>query len=209
MLTQAQYTLLTGVVQRRSFPRGTRIIRAGEPTSSLYVIMSGRMQVVVQDGKGREVILAILRPGDFFGEMGLIDEQPRSASVVAREACELLTLAKQDLQAVLETNFDLTMTVARGLVKRLREADARIGSLALLDVYGRVAQALLHESEMVEGERIVSGHLSRIDIAKMIGASREMVTRVVKDLERRGLIEVRGTDIVLRDRLFAHSDCFL
>lgn len=202
MLSEAQRAVLTNVVQWRSFARGSTIIEAGDTTRSLYIIVSGRVQVVMGDDAGDEVILAILRPGEYFGEMGLIDDLPRSASVVAREPCELLTLSKHGFAGCLRENFDLTMAVARGLVKRLRDADTRIGSLALLDVYGRVAQLLLQMAEDVEGRRVITPRLSRLDIAKMIGASREMVGRVMKDLQARGYIEVKGASIVLRDPVF-------
>ena len=152
---------------------------------------------VTLDGEG----IAELGPGEFFGEMGLIDDSPRSASVVAMESCELLSVTKRDFKKCLAENFEMSMAVMRGLVRRLREADRKIGSLALLDVYGRVARLLLDMSETVEGEKIVTKRLPKQDIAKMIGASREMVSRVMKDLQMGGYIEVRGSNIVLRDTI--------
>ena len=135
VLPENQIGLLTSAVSRKSFPRGTTIIAAGDVTESLYVIISGRLKVMISDDEGREVILAILGPNEFFGEMGLIDDAPRSASVAALEACELLSLSKRDFKRCLADNFEMAMTVMKGLVKRLREADAKIGSLALMDVY--------------------------------------------------------------------------
>jgi len=202
-LPEQQLALLTSVVSRKSFSRGTTIIAAGDTTESLYVIISGRLKVMMSDDEGREVILAILSPNEFFGEMGLLDDHPRSASVVAIEACELLTLAKRDFKKCLAENFEMTMTVMRGLVKRLREADQKIGSLALMDVYGRVARLLLEMSEVVDGQKVVTKKLAKQDIAKMIGASREMVSRVMKDLQAGGIIEVRPGAIVLRDTILA------
>ena len=155
----------------------------------------------MSDSEGKEVILAILGPGEFFGEMGLIDDSPRSASVVAMESCELLSVTKRDFKKCLAENFEMSMAVMRGLVRRLREADRKIGSLALLDVYGRVARLLLDMSETVNGEKVVTKRLPKQDIAKMIGASREMVSRVMKDLQMGGYIEVRGSTIVLRDTI--------
>jgi CRP/FNR family transcriptional regulator, cyclic AMP receptor protein len=200
-LTEHQLAVLTNVVSRKSFARGTIIIAAGDTTESLYVIISGRLKVMMSDDEGREVILAILGPTEFFGEMGLIDDHPRSASVVAIEACELLTLYKRDFKNCLAENFEMTMTVMRGLVKRLREADQKIGSLALMDVYGRVARLLSEMSETVEGQKMVTKKLAKQDIAKMIGASREMVSRVMKDLQAGGYIEVRPGSILLRDKI--------
>ena len=186
VLPENQLSTLTSAVSRKSFPRGTTIIAAGDVTESLYVVISGRLKVMISDDEGREVILAILGPNEFFGEMGLIDDAPRSASVAALEACELLSLSKRDFRRCLAENFEMAMTVMRGLVKRLREADQKIGSLALMDVYGRVAHLLLDMAETIDGQKVVTRKLAKQDIAKMIGASREMVSRVMKDLQSGG-----------------------
>lgn len=196
-----QLRMLTGVVTRRSASRSTTIMAAGDATDSLYIVLSGRLKVMMSDEDGKEVILSILGPGEFFGEMGLIDDEPRSATVVTIEPCELLAINKRDFKKCLAENFEMAMAVMRGLVRRLREADRKIGSLALLDVYGRVARLLLDMAENVNGEKIVTKRLPKQDIAKMIGASREMVSRVMKDLQTGGYIEMRGSNIVLHDTI--------
>jgi CRP/FNR family cyclic AMP-dependent transcriptional regulator len=196
-----QLRMLVTVVTRRSAPRASLIMAAGDPTDSLYIVISGRLKVMMGDAEGKEVILSIIGPGEFFGEMGLIDDSPRSASVVAIEPCELLSLSRRDFKKCMAENFEMTITVMKGLVRRLREADRKIGSLALLDVYGRVARLLLDMSEDVNGQKMVTKRLPKQDIAKMIGASREMVSRVMKDLQLGGYIEVRGSTIVLRDTI--------
>jgi len=196
-----QLRALATMVVRKSAPRSNTIMAGGDPTDSLYIVLSGRLKVMMSDSDGKEVILSILGPGEFFGEMGLIDEAPRSASVVTIEPCELLQLAKRDFNKCLAENFEMAMAVMRGLVRRLREADRKIGSLALLDVYGRVARLLLDMAETVDGEKLVTKRLPKQDIAKMIGASREMVSRVMKDLQVGGYIEMRGSTIVLRDTI--------
>ncbi len=196
-----QLRALATMVVRKSAPRSNTIMAGGDPTDSLYIVLSGRLKVMMSDSDGKEVILSILGPGEFFGEMGLIDEAPRSASVVTIEPCELLQLAKRDFNKCLAENFEMAMAVMRGLVRRLREADRKIGSLALLDVYGRVARLLLDMAETVDGEKLVTKRLPKQDIAKMIGASREMVSRVMKDLQMGGYIEMRGSMIVLRDTI--------
>ncbi len=196
-----QLRTLTTVVTRRSAPRGSIIMAAGDPTDSLYIVISGRLKVMMGDADGKEVILSILGPGEFFGEMGLIDDSPRSASVLTIEPCELLAIAKRDFKKCLAENFEMAMGVMKGLVRRLREADRKIGSLALLDVYGRVARLLLDMAETVDGQKMVTKRLPKQDIAKMIGASREMVSRVMKDLQMGGYIEVRGSSILLRDTI--------
>ena len=164
-------------------------------------MLSGRLKVMMSDAEGKEVILTILGPGEFFGEMGLIDDNPRSASVVAIEPCELLAITRRDFKKCMTDNAEMAMAVMRGLVRRLREADRKIGSLALLDVYGRVARLLLDMAEDVNGQKVVTKRLPKQDIAKMIGASREMVSRVMKDLQTSGFIEMRGSTILLRDNI--------
>ncbi|MFZ1908808.1 MAG: Crp/Fnr family transcriptional regulator [Burkholderiales bacterium] len=196
-----QLRALATVVTRRSVARGATIMVAGDQTDSLYIILSGRLKVMMSDAEGKEVILSILGPGEFFGEMGLIDDSPRSASVLAIEPCELLSIAKRDFNKCLAENFEMAMAVMRGLVRRLREADRKIGSLALLDVYGRVARLLLDMADTVDGQKMVTKRLPKQDIAKMIGASREMVSRVMKDLQLGGYIEMRGSTIVLHESI--------
>ena len=195
--------LLATLVTRKSVTRGTTIMVAGDPTDSLYIVISGRLKVMMSDAEGKEVILAILGSGEYFGEMGLIDDAPRSASVVSIESCELLCVAKREFKRCLAENFEMSMAVMRGLVKRLREADRKINSLALLDVYGRVARLLIDMSEEVDGHKVVTKRLPKQDIAKMIGASREMVSRVMKDLQIGGFIEMRGSAILLRETILA------
>jgi len=182
-------------------PRASVIMAAGDQIDSLYIVIAGRLKVMMGDSDGKEVILSLIGPGEFFGEMGLIDDSPRSASVITIEPCELLSISKRDFKKCLAENFEMSMAVMRGLVRRLREADRKIGSLALLDVYGRVARLLLDMSEDVNGQRMVTKRLPKQDIAKMIGASREMVSRVMKDLQMGGYIEMRGSSIVLRDTI--------
>ncbi|HXR59644.1 MAG TPA: Crp/Fnr family transcriptional regulator [Burkholderiales bacterium] len=197
--SQEELRALVPMVLRRSATRGMTIMHEGDPTDCLYVIMSGRLKVMMGEADGKETILAILGPGEFFGEMGLIDDNPRSASVIAIEPCELLAVTKRAFRKCLVENAELAMAVLRVLVRRLREADRKIGSLAMLDVYGRVARLLLDMSENVNGQKMVTRRLSKQDIAKMVGASREMVTKVMKDLQTSGYIEVQGATILLHD----------
>ena len=196
-----QLQSLATVITRRSAPRGSMIMAEGGRVDSLYIVISGRLKVMMGEADGKEVILSILGPGEMFGEMGLIDENPRSATVLAIEPCELLAVTRQAFNKFLAENTEMAMTVIRVLVRRLRAADRKIGSLAMLDVYGRVARLLLDMSEEVNGQRVVAKRLPKQDIAKMIGASREMVSMVMKDLEMNGYFEVRGSTIVLRDTI--------
>ncbi len=199
--SEEQLAMLTHVVTRRSVPRGAMLMAEGDPTDSLYMIIAGRLKVMMGDADGKEVILALLGPSEIVGEMGLIDDSPRSATVIAIEPSELLSISKREFRKCLAENFDMAMGVMKGLVRRLREADRKIGSLALLDVYGRVARLLIDMAENVNGQKVVTKRLPKQDIAKMIGASREMVSRVMKDLQIGGFIETHGSTIVLRDKI--------
>jgi CRP/FNR family transcriptional regulator, cyclic AMP receptor protein len=201
-LSDAQLESLAAGSVRRSFPKGRTIVAEGEPSQSLHILLSGRAKVQRSDAEGKEVILAVLGPGECFGEMSLIDDAPRSASVITLEPCDFMSINKESFKALLAQSHDMAMQVMRGLVRRLRDADKKIETLALLDVYGRVARVLLDFSEQVGGERVVKNKLPRQEIAKMIGASREMVSRVMKGLETDGYI-VPGAEgrLVLREKL--------
>ena len=192
-------TLLT-CVQHRSYPRGSFILRAGEETDALYIILSGRAKVLIPDEEGHEVILTVMGPHEFFGEMGLLDDLPRSASVETLEACEMLRLSKAGFTNVLKDNFELAMLIIRNLVRRMRDADRKIESLALIDVYGRVARLLIEMAQSVEGKWVVERAPPKQEIARMIGASREMVSRVVKDLHQKGLIRAEKRRIHILDK---------
>lgn len=191
---------LAPCIQLRSYPRNAFILRAGEETDALYVVLSGRVKVLIPDEEGHEVILSIMGPQDFFGEMGLLDDQPRSASVETLESCEMLRLSKAGFINCLKDNFELAMVIIRNLVRRLRDADRKIESLALVDVYGRVARLLLDMAENVDGKLMVPHAPPKQEIARMIGASREMVSRVVKDLQVRGLIRAEKRRVFILDK---------
>lgn len=195
-----QLTALLPAVQHRRFPRGSYVIRAGEETDSLYIILAGRAKVLIPDDDGNEVILSIIGPNEFFGEMGLLDDLPRSASVETLEPCEMLRISKSGFLGCLKDNFDAAMLIIRNLVKRLREADRKIESLALIDVYGRVARLLIDIAQPVNGQWIIEKAPPKQEIARMIGASREMVSRVVKDLHDKGAIRAEKRKIYILDR---------
>ncbi|MGE0311403.1 MAG: Crp/Fnr family transcriptional regulator [Lautropia sp.] len=201
-LTDSQIERLAAGSVRRNFPKGRTIVAEGEPSQSLYVLLSGRAKVQRSDTEGKEVILAVLGPGECFGEMSLIDDAPRSASVITLESSDFMSIAKESFKSILMTSPEISMRIMRGLVKRLREADKKIETLALLDVYGRVARVLLDFSEEVGSDRIVRNKLPRQEIAKMIGASREMVSRVMKGLETEGyIVAMPEGRIMLREKL--------
>ena len=196
-LSQAQLEEIARLAVKRKVSRNTTIVPVGARTDSLFVIVSGSAKVLSRDAEGKEVILTLLGAGECFGEMGLIDGAPRSADVIASETCELIEIAKSDFIKALAENVDLCLNIMKSLVLRLREANRKIESLALMDVYGRVAKLLLDLSEHEDGLRVIRRKVTKQDMAKMVGASREMVSRVMKDLEASNYIRVEGGRIVL------------
>ena len=205
LLTVTQAEVISGAVIKRRFKRGEALVEQGQKSNALFILLTGRARVMTSDSRGREVILATLAQGDYLGEMSIIDNEPHSATVRAEVATDVLMLGRAEFARCLTENASMSLVVMRGLVKRLRHADRKIESLALLDVYGRVAHALLDFAVAdAQGQLLVKDKISRQDLAKMVGASREMVSRVMKDLEERGFIEALPSGAtLLKDRLNA------
>lgn len=204
-LTQAQAELVAQAVVKCRYKRGELIVEQGKKSNCLAIVLTGRARVVTTDERGREVILATLHPGDYVGEMSLIDNLPHSATVRAEVQTDVLILGRPEFVRCLPENSSMAYAVMKGLVQRLRHADRKIESLALMDVYGRVARVLLELAQPdADGRPMIRQRVSRQDVAKMIGASREMVSRVMKDLEDRGLIEqAEDGSTFLKERLGA------
>ena len=203
LLTASQAESVAQAVVKSRFKRGESIVEQGKQSNSLAIILTGRARVVTTDARGREVILATLKPGDYIGEMSLIDNEPHSATVRAEVQTDALILGRLEFARCLPENSSMAYSVMKGLVQRLRHADRKIESLALMDVYGRVARALLEFAVVdVGGNSVIRDKVSRQDLAKMVGASREMVSRVMKDLEERGFVETRSDgSMLIKERL--------
>ena len=203
MLTASQAEAVAGAVVKSRFKRGESIVEQGKKSDALSIILTGRARVVTTDTRGREVILATMHPGDYVGEMSLIDNEPHSATVRAEIQTDALVLGRLEFARCLPENSSMAYAVMKGLVQRLRHADRKNESLALMDVYGRVARALLEFAVVdAKGDAVIRDKVSRQDLAKMVGASREMVSRVMKDLEERGFIETRSDgSMVVKERL--------
>ncbi|MBP6719476.1 MAG: Crp/Fnr family transcriptional regulator [Rhodoferax sp.] len=191
MITSDQSILLSEAVTKRRYKRGEAMVEQGAHANALVLILAGRARVVMTDRQLREVILATLRPGDYLGEMSLIDSEPHSASVVAEIQTDALVLGRSEFERCLNDHAPMAQAVMRGLVLRLRQANEKISSLALLNVYERVAKVLMGYA-IPSGDKklVIRDKMSRQDIAKMVGASREMVSRVMRDFEEQGFIEI-------------------
>jgi CRP/FNR family cyclic AMP-dependent transcriptional regulator len=198
-LTDAEVARFAEVTREREYPKNSVILFEDDPGDALYVVSSGQVKVVLIGEDGREVILSVLGEGDFFGEMSLIDDEPRSAHVIAMRDARLLVLRREDFQAQVQQHPGIALKLLKVLVQRLRRADAKIGGLVLLDVNGRVARLLLDLGDEAGGPRITR-KLTHHTIAQMIGSSRETVSRAMRELTDRGLIAVTRREITLLDR---------
>ena len=187
------------LLRERSYPKGSVILFEDDPGDALYIVGTGQVKVVLIGEDGREVILSVLGEGSFFGELALLDDEPRSAHVIAMEDATVLALRREDFQARLRLSPEVAIALLRELSSRLRRADEKIGGLVLLDVNGRVAELLLRLSEEEQGDRITR-KLTHQTIAQMIGSSRETVSRTMRDFVERGLIRASRKDITLTDR---------
>jgi CRP/FNR family transcriptional regulator, cyclic AMP receptor protein len=191
MLTAAQAETIAANVMKKRFAKGSTIVEDGKKSNALFIILTGKAKVVAADSTGKEAILAHLKPGDYIGEMSLIDDQPHSASVKAEVITDVLVLGRQQFSQTLPENAAMSFAIMKVLVKRLRQADRKIESLALMDVYSRVVMTLREMGETTDdGDTIITGKFSRQAIAQTVGASREMVGRVMKNLEDEGILLV-------------------
>lgn len=186
------------VTRERTYPRGSVILFENDPGDSLYIVRQGRVKVVLIGEDGREIILGVLGPGDHFGEQSLIDQQPRSATVIAMEDASLLILHRDDFRRRVESSPAIAWALLTELSRRLRRADEKIGGLVLLDVPGRIARLLL-DFAGESGGRTIEKALTHQTIAQMIGASRETVSRSMKDFQDAGWIAVERRRISITD----------
>ena len=190
---------LAAVTRERQYAKGSVILFENDPGDTLFVVRQGRVKVVLVGEDGREVILGVLGAGEYFGELSLIDEQPRSAHVIAMEDTNVLVLRSDDFRRRVEANPAVAWVLMQELSRRLRRADGKIHGLALLDVPGRIARLLLDFASDDNGDRIEKP-LTHQTIAHMIGASRETVSRTMRDFQNQGWINVERRRIALADR---------
>jgi CRP/FNR family transcriptional regulator, cyclic AMP receptor protein len=202
-LDPASADALERLAERRAFGEGAVVVSAEDPGDALFVLVRGKVKVVLYGESGREVILSIFKtPGDFFGEMALLDDAPRSATVMAVEPSTLLVLSRADFRAHLERHPRTALGILTELSRRLRRADAIIGDLALLDVFGRLAAKLRQlaeaDGEAVEGGVLIRQRPTQAEIAATIGTSRETVSRALSELVRRGDVVMSGKRLLIR-----------
>ena len=186
-LSESVLTAIDAVTTSRSFSKNTIIINEGDLSSSMYLLVSGKVKVYLSDEEGKEFVLSTLGPGAYFGELALLDDEKRTASVKTVEDSVFKCLHKEDLLKLQNDFPEVSQTIIGNLVKIIRSLTENIKSLALKDVYGRIRRLLM---DMAEISNPISEKLTQQDIASRVGSSREMVARILKDLAAGGYIEI-------------------
>jgi CRP-like cAMP-binding protein len=197
-LSEAQLAWALPTVQHRTYPARAAIIRAGEKADGLYILLSGRVRVVYEDGEGHSFIANVIGPNDFFGEVGLIDGTDSSASVLAEVACDVLYIPRKVVVECLQENARAAMCMLKTVMTRLGETHRKLANLALTNVYDRVVRVVLENGHEDNGEWMVD--IGSEQIAAMVGASREMVSRVMRELVQRGVARRHKRKLVVTNR---------
>jgi CRP/FNR family cyclic AMP-dependent transcriptional regulator len=187
----------------REFRPRTVLVTEGEKTNALYIIVEGRVRAYVSDANGREAVLSVMGPGEYFGELAY-DQGPRSASVITLEQCRLLVVPHADFAAFVEGNPAFARHFINKLIGHVRTLTQNVRSLALMDAYGRVARLLLESSVKKDGKQFVPERFTQAEIASRVGCSREMVSRIFKDLVQGHYITVEADRIVINRTPPAH-----
>ncbi len=203
-LSDEQAEVLKGRSRIRSFAPNTIVVNEGDDGSSLFVVQSGSLKVFLTDNVGREVTLSLLDPGDYFGELALLDDSPRSASVIALTRSEVLQIPRLAFLALIEAHPACMQIVMRNLVGRIRTLTESVRSLALVDVFGRISRIFNSLAVEEDGVGIIDRRLTQQDLANMVGASREMVNRILRDMVSGGYVEIEPQRIILRKKLPSH-----
>jgi CRP/FNR family cyclic AMP-dependent transcriptional regulator len=184
----------------RSFRKNTVVIQKGDESSTLYAVLEGRLKVSIADNEGKEVILNTLGPGDHFGELAILGEGPRTATVITLEDARLLTMSRSAFLDCLGKHPDIALALIRHLADRVAQLTEQVASLALRDVYSRVRETLTANAVEEDG-KLVTGRFTQSEIAQMVGSSREMVSRIFKELREGGYITLDDKRVTILKKL--------
>ena len=187
----------------RSYPKNTVLVQEGDKSDQLYVLLAGKLKVFLADDDGKEIVVDVLSPKQYFGEMAL-DGESRSASVMTVEASKLAVIQREVFKRFLAENPEAAFALIVTLIGRARNLTRTIGSLALLDVYGRVARLLIDNASDETGQLVVTAKMSQQEISQRIGSSREMVSRILSDLKEGGYLSSENGRIVIKQNLPKH-----
>lgn len=187
----------------KSYRKNTVLIERGDETTSLYLIVSGRVKVYVADDAGKEIVLNTQESGEHFGELALLGDTRRTASVMTVDDSKFLVITKRAFLECLATHPNIALNLIRALVERVRALTDNVSNLALRDVYGRLTAALMENAKEEDG-KLITDRLTQQELASLVGSSREMVSRIFKDLKAGGYITVEGKRITIHKKLPAH-----
>ncbi|MBW2365193.1 MAG: Crp/Fnr family transcriptional regulator [Deltaproteobacteria bacterium] len=194
-LNNGELNSLAKVVHKKTFPKNTIIFSEGDEADSLYIILRGKVRALLNNIHGKELVLTIQEPGEYFGELALIDDDPRSATIMTKEETQLLILPGNAFKNLLRDNPDLIFNILKGLTARLRKATDKIEDLAFMNVYGRISRVLIQRAKHVGQKLVIEERLTHQEIANMIGATREIVSRILKKLSDAGYISIKDKHI--------------
>ena len=200
-LSDSQLEFLSARSTSRNYPKGAVIVNEGDEGNALFVIQTGTVKTYLCDDRGKEVVLSTQGPGEYFGDLALFDDTPRSASVAALEPCKLMVVSKHLLREAVAEKPELALVMLKGMAIRVRKLTENVRTLALLDVFGRLVSTLYTLATERDGTLIVEQKLTQQDLANRIGASREMVGRIMHDLAEGGYIEVDQKRILIRKKI--------
>jgi CRP/FNR family cyclic AMP-dependent transcriptional regulator len=186
---------------KRNYPKNSVLFSKGDLGDSMYVIAEGKVKAVIYNEEGKEVLLSVFGPGEFFGEIAMLNGRGRSASMVTKTPSRLLIIGKKDFETALFGNTEMYSRLLNRILGKLREATDRIESLTFLNVYGRMVNLFLQLAQPQGAELVVGEKLTHQEIANMVGASREMVSRIMKELVCGGYLAVNKKIIVIRKKL--------
>lgn len=184
----------------KHYKKNTVIVSKGDETSSLYIVLEGTLNAFIDDEQGKELVLSKIETGESFGELSLLSRSSRSASVISTSPCQLAVISKSTFMECLKKNPSIALNIIQSLINRVHNLTENVSSLALLDVYGRIVKVLNDSAIEKEGKKITK-RLTHQDIANMIGSSREMVSKILKDLKHGGYINIDGKSIIIERTL--------
>ena len=200
-LSQPELEIVASYGSNKMFAKNVILVNEGDPSEMFYLILKGQVKVFISDEKGKEVLLNLQGPGEYFGEIAIIDQAPRSASVMTLESCQIAVVSKQGFERCLAENPEIAMGLIRNLVKYVRSLTEQVKRLALMDVYGRLVHTFKALANEQNGRLVIEKRLTHQDIANMVGSSREMVSRIMKDLKTGGYIRIESRKIFIDKQL--------
>jgi CRP/FNR family cyclic AMP-dependent transcriptional regulator len=201
-LEENELSIVAELTTKKTVLKNTLVVSEGDTSNSMYLIKEGKVNVTLTSEDGKEMILTTLQQGDNFGELSLLDDDPRSANVIALEKCVFIVLHKADFYQLLKQNSTIAISVIKYLCKRVRFITNIAQSLALLDVYGRLVK-LLHGLSIPgeNGQLVISLPLTHKDIASRVGSSREMISRILSALEKGQYLTIENKIITINKKL--------